>query len=457
MFDAFAGADVSLTRIRRSTLAHNALALYAIQIASYAFSFAVVPYLARVLGPFNWGLLSLAQAIGLYLSMVVDFGFRLSATRSVARIRDDCDQLERILAGVMGAKVFLAAVCLLTVFALRYFVRPFQQYPVLFWVGALSGIGQGFSMLWFYQGLERMRQSSFMDVCGKALAAIGVFVFVHHQQDAWRVVALQCVSNYGVALILLAIAYRGIRFRRPTIRSTWQALRESAAMFLFLGAVSLYTTANTLILGMFAGPLAVSFYSGPERLVRAILGLLSPVSQSLYPRLSRLMTTDAKKAIWLARISLGIMTMSGLVLCVGTFLAAPLILRTALGPGYEPAIPAMRILCLLVPLTGVNIVLGSQWMLPLGMDATFNKIIVLAGLFNVGLAVWWAPRWQHLGMACAAVLTESVVAVAMYTVLKVRKLSPLSGGTVTLRTMLERTTRNTGLRTTTGGSTCPIT
>jgi len=139
-----------LHRIRRSAITHNFLAMFGTQIATYAFPLATIPYLARVLGPVHWGMVAFAQALGLYLSMVVEFGFNLSATRRIARAREDKQQLEEIVAGVMGAKGLLAVVCVGAIFVLQHFLKSFQQYGIIFWAGTLSGIGQGFSMLWYF-------------------------------------------------------------------------------------------------------------------------------------------------------------------------------------------------------------------------------------------------------------------------------------------------------------------
>src|SRR5271156_4756136 len=109
-------------RGRSSTVTHNALAMLGSQIATYAFPLATIPYLARVLGPVHWGLVAFAQALGLYLSMVVEFGFNLSATRRIARSQDDKEQVEKIVAGVMGAKIFLAIVCVAGMFLGQLFV-----------------------------------------------------------------------------------------------------------------------------------------------------------------------------------------------------------------------------------------------------------------------------------------------------------------------------------------------
>jgi len=66
----------------------------------------------------------------------------------------------------------------------------------------------------------------------------------------------------------------------------------------------------------------------------------------------------------------------------------------------------LRLLAILPPLIGMNTVLMTQCMAPLGMDSMLNRIICGAGLLNVCLAVALAPAYRQMGMACAVVCAE---------------------------------------------------
>ena len=68
-------------------LVENAAALYAVQLAGYVLPLITVPFLARVLRPDGFGLLALAQSLALWLSILLEYGFNLSATRAVAAPR----------------------------------------------------------------------------------------------------------------------------------------------------------------------------------------------------------------------------------------------------------------------------------------------------------------------------------------------------------------------------------
>jgi Polysaccharide biosynthesis protein len=73
------GGDVSLTwipqKLLSSSFVHNVIALYGVQGCTYALPLLTFPYLARVLGPSGWGVVVFAQAIGMVIASVVEYGF----------------------------------------------------------------------------------------------------------------------------------------------------------------------------------------------------------------------------------------------------------------------------------------------------------------------------------------------------------------------------------------------
>jgi len=410
----------------RHTLVQNVLSLYGVQIATYVVPLVTVPYLARVLGVAGWGLVAFAQGFGSYVSILGEYGFSLSATREVARHRDDRGKLAHILAGVLGAKLALAAVSIVVALIAGRWVPIFREHPELFWAAMFWAVSQTFSVLWFFAGFERMRLVAGLDILAKSLATIGVFVLVKHPEDGWRVLALQGCGFLLSSAVSLGLVYRELPFRLPSWSSISEALRMGWTMFLFRSSVSLYTAGNAFILGLFVSPEFVGYYAGAEKISRAFLGLLNPISQTLYPRLSHLVSRAQSRAARLVRISIGVMGAAGTGIGALVFLLAPVIVHMILGSHFGQAVPVLRILALLVPLVALGNVLGIQWMLPLGMDRAFNKIILLAGVINVSLALLLAPVYKDMGMAWAVVVAEAFVTACMYVVLRSQNLDPLS-------------------------------
>jgi PST family polysaccharide transporter len=412
----------------RHPLAANALSLYWIQIANYVLPLVTVPYLTRVLGATGWGLVAFGQSFASYMGILAEYGFALSATREVARYREDSEKLGEIVAGVLGAKAVLWAAGLIAAGIAAWWIPIFRQNPLLFCGAALLAVGQAASMIWFFLGIEQVRGAASFEVLGKALAAGSIFFLVSHPGHEWRVLALQGVGALLSAGICVWLIYRRVPLKIPTLGSVWEALRMGWTMFLFRGSVTLYTTGNAFILGLFVPPRYVGYYAGAEKISKAFLGLLNPVSQSFFPRLSHLVHHARDRATRLLRVSLGLMGTGSLLLGLAVFVMAPMLVRVVLGAGYAEAVPVLRVLSLLVPLIALSNVLGIQWLLPLGMDRAFNTIIISAGLLNIGLAVVLAPRFAQMGMAWAVVTAELFVAAGMYVSLWIRRMDPLRAG-----------------------------
>jgi len=407
-------------------LVKSAVSLYWVQIASYFVPLITIPYLARVLGVAGWGLVAFAQSFASFTILAVEYGFNLSATREVARHRDNHQKLTEVFAGVLGAKCLIAGASLIVARLVCSLVPTFNSHRNLLWAAMFWALPQAFNVMWFFQGFERLRLVAALDITAKIMGTAAIFAVVRRPDDDWLVLVAQGCAYSLSFLVGLGIAYRHLPFRLPTWRATWEALSMGWTMFLFRMSVSLYSVANSFILGLFVAPQFVGYYAGAEKLIKAMLQLFTPVTQTLYPRVSHLVRCDQERAIRLARYGAMILGVEGAALGSITFIFAPLIVRLALGAAFVPAVPVLRILSFLLPLIGLNTALGPQWMLPLGLDRPFNKIIIVAGLINISLASALARPYAGIGMAIAVVSAELYIGVRINLALDRRHLHPLA-------------------------------
>lgn len=406
-------------------LARNMASLYGVQFANYLLPLITIPYLTRVLGPLTWGLVAFAQAFGAYASIGIEYGFHLSATRAVAKNRDSIGELANLVAGVMGAKIVLTAGAVIIALCLGAWIPLFHAHPAFLWAAVFWAVAQSFSMLWYYQGLERMRLVAVLDVAGKAAATAGIFIVVHHPADGWKVLALQGGGSLLSVVVATAMVYREVPIKLPGWRMVRDTLRMGWSMFLFRGSMSLYGAGNAFILGLFASPEAVGFYAGAEKLARALMGLLVPIHQSLYPRLSNLVQHNLPAAKRLGRSSMLLMSSMGAALSLAAFLGAPWAVPLILGTGFAASVSVLQVMAALPLLDALGTSLGVLWMVPLGLDRQFNRAVMAGAVLNLVLAVVFAPRFAQLGMAAAVVATEVFVVLALYIVLHRRGLNLL--------------------------------
>jgi PST family polysaccharide transporter len=393
----------------RHPVIRNALALYWVQIAEYALPMLTVPYLARILRPDGWGLVLYAQSFAGWLGILLEYGFGFSATREIARHREEPARIAQVVEEVISATLMLLAGSAGVAMIALWSVPVFQRHPDYLWLGFLTVIVQGFRPIWYFQGIERMTVLAAVNLTARVVFTLGTFVWVRTSDSGWKVLVLQALGGAIATVITLRMMFRDVPLERLSLRGGWSGLKMGWHLFLLRSSISLYTLANTFIVGLFVPPAQVAFYAGAERISNPARGLLQPISQALYPRMSHLASHDPKKARWAAWLGLQIIGGLGLLAGAGLYIFSPLIIRILLGRGYGPAVPVLQVLSLLMPLIALSNVMGIQWMLPMGMDKALNRVILGAGLLNCTMALLLAPRYGPMGMAWSVVCAELFV------------------------------------------------
>ena len=402
----------------------NVLALYGVQICTYALPLVTFPYLARVLGPSGWGSVVFAQAIGSVIAIFVEYGFDISASRETSRHRDEPKRLSELISGVLGAKLVLSVLCVCGAVFSRRFTHHVAPSLALFWSSTIWGVCQGINMLWYFQGLERMRLASALEIGGKVVATASIFLLVRNPDDGWKVMAAQCVGCVVAHGVTVVLAYREVGFAWPTLSSVLRALRLGWSMFLFRAAQGLTGSLNGLVLGSVASMAALGQYAGAERITRVFQQGLWPVNQALYPKLTKQMEDNRHGAMKTVRMSIFFLGGLGLLFGMVIYVSAPLLVHVALGHAFQGTVPALRVFSLWIPLTALCTVITFQLLLPNQLDFQFNAVIFTAGLFSFGGALLLAPRFQGVGLAWAAVAAQLYTLLAFCFILARARLNP---------------------------------
>ncbi len=413
-----------ISTLCRGSLAQNAFALYAVTIANSLLPLVTVPYLARVLGPDAWGMVLFAQAVAVWPTILVEFGFVYSATREVARHSGNPEKLRKIVSDVMACKVGLSILGLATGIVFWLGVPTFRENPLIL-IGAMwIAIAQGFSPMWYFQGIQRMRLAASVEVACRLLFTISVFFLIKAPEDATKVIFYQAISftlSLGIGFRLM---YRTVRFAMCSLARAARTMRDAWHFFLFVAVITLYAKANGFMLGILITPAVVSFYGGPERLMRGFLTFTGPINQVLYPHLAHLVKHDihqARNTVRRGTLALGAI---GLLLGLTLTLGAPWLVHLLFGPGYERAIPVLRVLGLVCPFSALNGVLGIRWMFPLGHERSYNRIVGAGAALDVILVLALTPWLMELGAAIALLATEIAITIAVFITLWKMRLNP---------------------------------
>ncbi len=401
-----------VTRVSHHKIVHDAMALYGVQLCRKLLPLIIVPFLARTLGPSGWGLVAFMQSLAEFLVLVIEFGFNLSGTREIARHQDNPQICGQVMSGVLSAQALLAIVGTAVAAIVAYTIPILHAHPALVVAGLCYAIAQGFAPLWFFQGLERMKLSASLEIAGKIVAFSCIIFFVRSADDSWKVLMFQAVAPAITSTAGLLLAFKAIPCLSPRFEFMRDAFRHGWPMFLFRSGESLYGVGNAFVLGLFVAPVYVGYFAGADKITRAAFGLLLPIREVLFPRLSNLAAKSRERAEKLARSGVMLMTAGGVTLGLVQWFCAPMLVRLLMGKGFDPAISVLRIEAIFPVLLSLTYSVGLQWLIPLGRDAVVNRVIISAGVINLTLATILAPRFAHIGMAWSVISAEAFVCIS---------------------------------------------
>src|SRR4051794_37065774 len=137
--------------------ASNTAYLLGLQLANYVFPLLLVPFLTRRLGVAEFGVVAFGISSTQFAAVITDFGFNLSASARIARLREHRTRLSDAYSAVLLAKLPLASVvaaALLLLPAVKVSYRPYTGYFI--WL-SVAVFAQAFQSYWFFQGLEKLR------------------------------------------------------------------------------------------------------------------------------------------------------------------------------------------------------------------------------------------------------------------------------------------------------------
>lgn len=393
----------------RHPVSQNALALNALSVANLVVPLVTLPYTARVLGSNGFGLVAFGQSLSFVLGLVIAWGFDLWASRDVAVLRDDPDRLSALVAKVTGARLLLAALALIIAAVVLVTSETTRGSPGIVAMAWLAAAATGITPTWFFIGMERLRLVSSVALALRVLAAVLTFVLVHNRGDAWIVMALftaPAVLSAGFSIVLLL---RSVDVVLPRLRPSLSAIRGGAALFAGTAGLGLYTSMNVVILGFLGTRAEVAHFSAGERILRACMQLLTPVTLAMYPRLAALDASGrSKRALRLLFTGAGVLVFVASVWAGLALLLAPQIIAVIYGPQFHQAAAVLRLMAPIMPIFSVTMV-AATWLMVKRKDSKIVQITMTGGLVNLTLAPILVHAAGVRGMAISVTCAELAV------------------------------------------------
>ena len=358
---------------------NNFFSLTSLKVLTYILPLITFPYLIRVLGIEKFGLIMFAQATMYYFEIVVDFGFNLSATREVALNAKKPNKLNEIISAVFSIKFMLLLFSFLVLIVVVNLFDRFLQDFLLYYYSFLKVIALAFFPVWFFQGIEKMKYITLIDIISKSIFTVLIFVFVQSESDY---ILVPLISGVGYIIgTIFSLIYLFRRFKKSFIICSFSVLKkyfnDSSMFFLSRVSVSLYTTSNAFFLGLVTSNIMVGYYAVAEKLYMVIRQLYQPIVQVIYPYISKSKNVKFFKKLYPIIISLNFIGVYVL------WVYAPEIIFMVTNETFLETVKVFRILLIVACVVVPSVLIGYPFLAALGYKNEANYSTIIGSLFHV--------------------------------------------------------------------------
>jgi polysaccharide transporter, PST family len=412
-------------------LMENFLSLSVLQTANYILPLVTIPYLVRVLGPEKFGLIAFAQALVSYFVILTDYGFNLSATKKISICRQDRKKISAIFSAIMLIKCSFMLISLLVLTVMVLMIPKFHDNwcIYLFTFGLVAG--NVLFPVWLFQGMEKMKYITLLNILAKSIFTAAIFIFIRQKANYLYVPLINATGFIIAGLFSLRIAQKdfNIKFSIPPFSDIWEELKDGWQIFVSSIAISLYTVSTSFILGIFTNNTIVGYYSAGERIIIAVINLMMPFNQTVFPRMSDLASQSRESALRFIRQLGSIAAAFVLLACLTIFIFAEKITTIILGNQYYESIMVIRILSFYPLAVFLNNIFANHIMIPFNILSERTKVFVFAGILNIILLIILIPSLKHIAAAISLMTTEATVTAGLLFYLIRHKFALVSGST----------------------------
>jgi polysaccharide transporter, PST family len=385
----------------------NASWLVADKVLRMAVALVVGVWIARYLGPEQFGLLNYAIAFAALFYPIASLGLDSIVVREIVQ---HPNRKERLLGTAFYLKLLggLAATLLTTIGI--YFFRADALSRLLVLTLAISFAFQAFEVvdLWFQSQVQSKNTVLAKNLAFAIVTALKIGCI--QVRAPLQVFAYLYLIEIVVGAVGLLITYRAQnqsfdrwRISRNLIR---QLLRDGYPLIFSGMAVIIYMKVDQIMIGQMLGDKFVGIYSAAARISEVWYFIPAAIASSVSPEIIKAKDVDSQQYYKKLQIVFDLMVLISVFISITmSFLAKPLIL-TLYGAEYSEAIPIL----VTHIWSSIFIFLGSArgiWLNAENLLVFSLKTTVIGAIINVVLNLFLIPKYAGLGAAIATVIAYS--------------------------------------------------
>ena len=394
--------------------------LTALQIFNIVAPLIAYPFLIRVLGTNNFGLVIYAQSIISYFVILVTFGFNISATKKVSQYRNNLKKLGEVVSNVIIIKSILFLISLLILELFLYLTNQNFDTVILFNLVMWMCVYEVIFPQWYFQGIEQMKYITYITLIIRIIFLGMIFIIIKSPDDYLLLPVINGLGTIIAGSISLYIIFfkHKIKFKFQSIKTLRYYLNDSLTIFISTISFNVYKSTNKVVVGMFLGMSSITFYDLAEKIIAVAKIPQNILSQSVFPKISL-----EKNIIYIKDIFKVSIIMNVIISVIVLIFAKQLVLL--LGDSTMlPSIEIIQILVFSVVIIAMGNVFGIQTLIPFGYNRIFTRVVLRSVIlyFFLLFLVWITLGFSIKNISIILVIVETFSTLNWYYFCKRKKL-----------------------------------
>ena len=398
--------------IDKKTVAHNLLFLALGQGVSGVLMFVAMAYLARTLGPHNFGIIGFAEGVLIFFLGLTSFGLDYIGIREVAKARERV----RYFTDIIISMRFLLA--LLSFALLVLFIFILEKPAIIKYVTLIYGISlfcAACLLDWVFQGLEKMQFVAVSSITKAVVFASGVFFLVSGQEDIIKVAIIYFLAWLMATVILMFFFSRA--FGLPKFKKDFFAyndfFKDSLPLGFLMVAGWVMHYFDLTLLFFWRGEEEAGLFNAAFRPIVLIVAGITMYFNATFPVISRsaVDNLDTLKKVMNASIG-GILTILLPCIAIGVYLS-DYIINKIYGEQFIYGANIFSIL-LLWPVLVCIIGGYGKTLVACGKQRYIGWGALVSAILNITLNLSLIPMLGGLGAAIAKVGADFVTFLFFY-------------------------------------------
>jgi PST family polysaccharide transporter len=301
--------------MQRSRLFSNITYMVLMQGTNYLVPLLIIPVLLNKIGLASYGLIAMSQGIIFIMAAFADFGLNITGTRLISQLTGSGKSLHAQIAEIISAKSIMTVLSFLLLLVATELIPVWNQHQQLILYSFPMVIGINFFPHWYFEGIQRMSPSLFLNAGSRLLYFVSVLWFIKSPDDLIWVNTVNGLSMMIVACIAWAMIIRKQQTYRLFISSrSIRLLANNWRIFLSNLVVDTYKSIGIIIAGLLFAPSALGLFGILDKLIALIHNVYGAIYRALFPEVALQSQASEKRLLRLSRnyyVTFGLLTAAG--------------------------------------------------------------------------------------------------------------------------------------------------